>query len=390
MENSTTITETSKFKKDRYMVRVETNPFHPEGGGQPGDTGRIWSETFKGLIVACRKDHSGKYLEVVPEMGYPMEGEQITLYLDEHRHSVLTRSHTAQHIFSRILEDSFPGLSTGKVNIHEVSSTVYFDFDGELKLEDIFRAEAQVNEVIKADMKVETLCFTYDEARQVKGVKAKWELLSPEDDVQVVKIGEMDLNACAGTHVRNTKEIHGFIVCAFRGSRPHWEVKYSIDKDEICMGHSRILREVEHETGVKGDELLKSFSNLKEENIKLKKEIRKLGPHVKIPWIREEGQNYHLYAISAEELPRDVLMQASKRKTMEDPRSIVLVLLPETGKTQLSFILRKGGNVELNLSELIDQLPELQCKGGGKGDFFSGVTQEGLARKWINAILSHL
>ena len=124
--------------------------------------------------------------------------------------------------------------------------------------------------------------------------------------------------------------------------------------------------------------------------MKLKKEIRKLGPHVQVPWIIKEGQNSRFYVISAEDLPRDVLMLASKRKVTEDPKALVLVLTPGTDRDQFSFILRKGERVELNLSELMGKVPELQCKGGGKGDFFSGVTFEGVPENWIKAIQSHL
>lgn len=386
----TTVKKIIHQKGKEYHIWLEENPFHPEGGGQPGDSGEIRSGRFRGKVKDCEKDGNSKFLTVFIQEGSPETGEKVEVFLDDARNLVLSRSHTAQHLFSRVLEDHFEGLMTTKVNIHDHASTVYFNFDGDLTLRDMFDAEERVNHLIRMALEVKVLGYEYDTARSIDGLKAKWDLLSPEEPVKVVRIGDMDLNACAGTHVNRTDEIGGFIVLALKGRKPSWEVKYSLERQRICVEHSRILREFSNTTGLSATEILKTFRNLKVENQNLSSNIKNLIPFVSIPWNISSAGAYQLYYSNPESLPLEIVNQLSRRKIEEDPNSLVLAMVTGNERNLFNFVLRKGEKVELDLPALMDSMPELNVRGGGKGSFFSGITNIGSFPKWVDLISSRI
>ncbi|HPI97097.1 MAG TPA: alanyl-tRNA editing protein [Synergistales bacterium] len=378
-------------KKGReYHIWLEDNPFHPEGGGQPGDSGEIRADKFRGTVTGCQKDGNAKFLEVQAREGNPQTGMVVELFLDETRNHNLSRSHTAQHIFSRILEDRFPGLMTTKVNIHDQASTVYLCFDGDLRLEDIFDAEEEVNAVIRRGLEVKVESYDFDTAKMIEGLKAKWDLLSPDESVKVVRVGDMDINACAGTHVKSTDQIGGFLVLALKGRKPYWEVRYSLEKESICMEHSRVLRKFSYETDLVEKEILKNFRNLKNENQNLSRTIKALLPLINIPWNTSSCGGYTIYYTNPENIPLEIVTQISRKKIDEESHSLVLVIISRHEGDNFNFVLRKGEKVPIDLQSLVGSIPDLKARGGGKGGFMSGMTDEGSVSRWVSLICSQL
>ena len=86
--------------------------FYPEGGGQPGDRGKLGP--FE--VLDTRKDEEGNSVLILGKDCPIKEGAQYTLILDwDHRHKFMV-IHTAQHMLSGLL---FTMYAIGTVAVHQ-------------------------------------------------------------------------------------------------------------------------------------------------------------------------------------------------------------------------------------------------------------------------------
>jgi alanyl-tRNA synthetase len=76
--------------------------------------------------------------------------------------------------------------------------------------EEVHKIETLANEAVLANMQVETTWLPRNEAESRYGFRLYQGGAVPGKDIRVVKTGEWDVEACAGTHLKNTGEI-GFI-----------------------------------------------------------------------------------------------------------------------------------------------------------------------------------
>jgi alanyl-tRNA synthetase len=79
-----------------------------------------------------------------------------------------------------------------------------------LTTEEVHKIEALANQAIYANMKVETTWYPRNEAEKLYGFRLYQGGAVPGKDIRVVKTGDWDVEACAGTHLKTTGEI-GYI-----------------------------------------------------------------------------------------------------------------------------------------------------------------------------------
>lgn len=354
-------------------IILETSHFHPSGGGQPGDSGWIASETFTGMIIDTIQDNAGILHVTRIKKGKPETGQIVEIEMDEKRHDLLTQMHTAEHLISRILQNEHEGIYTTKVNVHEDESTIYFKYDNEFTWTMLFEAEDRVNEIIQENRKVTTSLVSVDEARSMNGLKVKWERIPCVEEIRVVRIEDLDITACSGSHVNSTGEIPGVIVSNFKGSSPDWEVKFTLSREKLLNKHSRIIRKFSRNTGCPVEKLEKTYIKLQEENRTQRKMIDKLTQYIELPWERSEIGKSCLYSIVLPGFSRDTVFSAAKKQVGSGPKAIVLILMPCEISHVFSFLLLQGEEKNIDLKKVV-KAPELKVKGGGDGQVVSGVT----------------
>jgi misacylated tRNA(Ala) deacylase len=190
--------------KDDYVVLDQT-AFYPLGGGQPSDTGhlekdgkqyRIKEVTKKGIVKHHLEDLEG--LQV---------GDRVMCTLDwETRHAHM-RMHTAQHLISALVYDTYKARTVGN-QIYADKSRI--DFEPLTKADtDLELIENLMNEYVEKELPVTVTEEQRDNLEQcVDPAKVNLDLLPASIKVlRVIKVGDIDICPCAGTHIRNTKEI---------------------------------------------------------------------------------------------------------------------------------------------------------------------------------------
>lgn len=118
------------------------------------------------------------------------------------------RGHTACHILSYVVNKETGALITGN-QIAEDKCRVDFDLDS-FDRELIKSFEEKSNQIIRAAVDVDIKFLPREEAFQIPSVFKLRNVLPPSvKEIRIVAIGEYDIQACGGTHVKNTEEIKG-------------------------------------------------------------------------------------------------------------------------------------------------------------------------------------
>jgi misacylated tRNA(Ala) deacylase len=186
------------------IVLDRTN-FYPTGGGQPGDTGILRLADGSEITIATTvKGKGGENVVHVPAEGQtaPSPGTQVTAVVDWDRRYLHMQMHTALHLVCSIVHAGVTGNQIGAKK-----SRMDFDMsDEKLNKEEI---AASVNALIDADHPTHIDYITDEELDAQPEIIPTMSVAPPRGTgrIRLLKIGEIDLQPCGGTHVSRTGEI---------------------------------------------------------------------------------------------------------------------------------------------------------------------------------------
>jgi alanyl-tRNA synthetase len=199
-----------KIVNNEYVV-LDRTCFYPEGGGQPADHGYFAYEGGVQAEVVDVQKIGRVILHKVKAEKLPQEGSAVNGILDWEKRYSLMKAHTGTHLVNgaarRVLGEHVWQSGTQK----GVESTrLDISHYRRLTAEEVNRIEMLANEAVYAGMAVETAWLPRNEAESRYGFRLYQGGAVPGKDIRVVKTGSWDVEACAGTHLRNTGEI-GYI-----------------------------------------------------------------------------------------------------------------------------------------------------------------------------------
>jgi alanyl-tRNA synthetase len=189
---------------DNYVVTDQTL-FYPEGGGQPADTG-----TLIGSESMAQVDGVEKVGEVILHHiagGILRRGERIKGMVDEERRWSLMRHHTATHIILHATREIL-GAHIHQAGAQKGSESSRIDIRHfkHITPDELHRIEVAANRMIMASVPVEVEVDDRTRAEQKYGFSLYQGGVPPGRDIRIVKVAG-DIEACAGTHCRNTGEV---------------------------------------------------------------------------------------------------------------------------------------------------------------------------------------
>jgi misacylated tRNA(Ala) deacylase len=186
-------------------VILDQTIFYPMGGGQPGDTGYILLENGERLTIidTVKGALPGDIVHVLdPQSVKPNLKTKITAVLDWERRYNHMKMHTALHLLSAVL--SYP-VTGGQVGAER--SRLDFDIP-EMTITKEEIAE-KLRTMIQGDHSVSVASITDGELNERPELVKTMSVKPPvgSGTVRLIKIENLDLQPCGGTHVRRTKEI---------------------------------------------------------------------------------------------------------------------------------------------------------------------------------------
>lgn len=187
-------------------VVLDRTAFYVQGGGQPSDAGLLRDE--EGREYAVRKVQRVKGQVIHKLEGRPVVvGSKVRGIIDwDHRYALM-RTHTALHILCGVIWRDYGASVTGG-NMQPLKARMDFELES-MTAEFSVEVEAKINKEVAAAHPVRTRILPREEAFQIPNlIRTKINLL-PESiqEVRVVEIEGLDLQADGGTHVANTREV---------------------------------------------------------------------------------------------------------------------------------------------------------------------------------------
>lgn len=202
---------------DEVTVVLQNNPFHAEGGGQVGDTGRLVCEEGVIRVEDARKLPDGiEYLIGVVEEGAVAEGQVVRATVDRVRREALARNHTGTHLLQAALKRVL-GNTVNQAGSLVLPDRLRFDFTWPeaMTAKQLLDTEALVNEEIQKGTELSFREIPINEAKKLGAVALFGEKYG--EIVRVVTIGDFSMELCGGSHVKNTGEIGLFRISSEGG-----------------------------------------------------------------------------------------------------------------------------------------------------------------------------
>jgi misacylated tRNA(Ala) deacylase len=180
-------------------VELDRTVFYPMGGGQAGDTGTLgeWR------VVDTRKGpDGGSVLHILEPGASPVVGQKLQVAIDWERRHRLMRYHTALHLLGAVVKAPVTG---GRI----AHDKAHLDFDIEMEKLVKEAIESRLQELIGSAVETKASWIT-DAELDARPELVKTMSVAPprgEGRVRLLEIPGVDLQACGGTHVKNTGEI---------------------------------------------------------------------------------------------------------------------------------------------------------------------------------------
>ena len=188
-------------ESDGTWLRLDRSAFYPTAGGQLHDRGTLTVDGAE-LAVEDVQDRDGAVWHRVeaPDVAALRAGAEVHGRIDRDRRYRHMQRHTAQHLLSQALVRVNDAYETHSVGMRGPDCTI--DFGGEADDASLRSVEEEVNRAARRALSVMT--FEVDDTRL-----GEYRLRRPakvSGRVRLVAIGDYDLVACGGTHLRSSAE----------------------------------------------------------------------------------------------------------------------------------------------------------------------------------------
>ena len=194
---------------EKEFVVLDKTCFFPEGGGQPPDNGFLLFNGKKSEVIDVQK--VGNVVVHKVKGNVPEEEQTVNGEIDWNKRYGLMKNHTSTHVIGgaakRVLGQHVWQYGTQK---GVVSSRLDISHFRRLTLDELHKIEMLANEAVMRNIKIDISWLPRNEAESKYGFRLYQGGAVPGKEIRVVRAGDWDVEACAGTHLKSTGEI-GFI-----------------------------------------------------------------------------------------------------------------------------------------------------------------------------------
>ncbi len=186
-----------------FSLILDKTPFYGEGGGQVGDTGKIFTDVLDVKVTDTKKT-DGIYIhscEIVS--GEIKVGDTVTAKVCGCRRNAIKRNHSAVHLLQAALRQVL-GTHVEQAGSYVDAERLRFDFShfAAVTPEELSQVEKIVNANILTASPIETVETDIETARGMGAMALFGEKYG--NVVRVVKMADFSVELCGGTHAENT------------------------------------------------------------------------------------------------------------------------------------------------------------------------------------------
>ena len=183
------------------VVVLDQSIFYPTSGGQMHDVG-----TINDCNVSDVWKQGALILHRVENISFE-EGDTVKGKIDSERRLQLAQHHTSTHLINAAAKiilgnhinqaGAFKNVDKARIDITHYES---------LSEEEVEKIEKEANRLVQQGIEIEKKFYPRTEAEQLFGVEIYQGGVAPGKMLRIVNIKGIDVEACGGTHLDNTKE----------------------------------------------------------------------------------------------------------------------------------------------------------------------------------------
>jgi Ser-tRNA(Ala) deacylase AlaX len=152
-----------------------------------------------------------------------MEQEPI---LNEHNKQEHEPAHTAEHLLNQTMIRMFGCERSKNAHIERKKSKINYNLSSCPSAEQVAEIERKMNELIQQDLPVTFEFVTRDNIPE--GVALDKLPEDASETLRIVRIGDYDICACIGSHVKSTKEIGTFKITSTSYNDGSFRIVYKV------------------------------------------------------------------------------------------------------------------------------------------------------------------
>ncbi len=272
---------------DNNVVLSKTS-FYPVSGGQLHDTGSI-----AGIPVIDVFKQGNNVIHVLQNKPDFNEGETIIGKINFERRQQLTQHHTATHIINAAAR-TILGNHINQASAKKETDKAYLDvthYDS-ITEEEIKQIEKEANKIVEKGIALKLEFMPRTQAEKKYGMRLYQGGAVPGKLIRVVEIPGIDVEACGGTHLNNTKEAgqikilkttkikDGVVRIIFAAGKAAVEKEKA--QDALLSRISTLLGVKDSQIPYRAEELFQKWKIARKASTKRKKiDLKELELHVK-------------------------------------------------------------------------------------------------------------
>lgn len=213
-----------------FKIKLTNTVFHPQGGGQPNDVGRIIQGNVEFRVQSAEHDRSDNnvwHLGTFNEGRFD-ENSEVRVEIDENVRRNHARLHSAGHLLDIAVQRLGYNLVPGKGYHFNDGSYVEYLGNVEDKEKGLVELNQECEKIIDETQEmVNAVILNPEEAAKCFEVP---DYLRSEQSIRYVKLTNEDKGCpCGGTHVKSVKDIGKIVVTRLRKVGKNLRVSYRIE-----------------------------------------------------------------------------------------------------------------------------------------------------------------
>lgn len=346
-------------KEGTYHVVLDRTAFFPGGGGQFCDLGRIDSSE----VIDVYEEQSIIY-HVTKQKPIKMQGLKCTI--DWERRQDGMHQHLGQHVLSGCFFKLF-NANTSSFHLGVDISTV--DIKGHLEEEKIRDVEEYANKIIAENIKVESFVPSKIKLQEIN---LRRDLPKTDEDIRVVKIGDLDINACCGLHPKSTQELRMIKIRKWEKHKDATRIEFLAGSRAIedVLKKDRVLTEICRYLSSNDKEAIKSIKNLNQQLKTTLDENKRLSDEIALYEIKdliEKSEKIASYSLITKIYDKEDVKYVSKVITKLVQKENTIALMAVKNCENANLIFAASNNIKnININDLLKEAMSLiDGKGGG-------------------------
>ncbi|MBU0661865.1 alanine--tRNA ligase, partial [Candidatus Micrarchaeota archaeon] len=187
-------------------VVLDKSAFYPTSGGQENDTGQIADEKVTDVIA-----QENRVLHLLQNSTKLKAGQKVKCKIDFPRRKQLTQHHDGTHVLNYACREIL-GKHCWQHGSYVGTEKARFDVTHYKPMEETEakKIEHLCNRIIKKRLPIKQEFLARNVAEEKYGMRIYQGGYVPGKELRILSVAKLDIEACGGTHAKNTKDIEQF------------------------------------------------------------------------------------------------------------------------------------------------------------------------------------